>query len=177
MIVLHNPGLPPSTAHRTVRIAGSLAVGALAASLSNVLLRTRPTWAWSRSLPWSSKQRVLADAITIGVPVFVAIATLLPLDAWNALAVLAIVPLIAATSAHALRAGVTRQTGAAGEVAVVTTLAGALIAIWPGFAIIPLTATPMMLSRAAARDRRTVSSRFAELQHDASADVAWLGAR
>ena len=177
MILLHNPDLPPAFAHRTVRMSGSLAVGALAASLSNALLRLRPAWAWSRSLPWSSLQRVIADAIAVGAPVCVAAATLLPLDGWNALAVLATVPAIAATSANALRAGATRQTGAAGEVVIVATIAGTLIALSPLLAIIPLFASPAIIHRAAQRDRRTISSRFAELQHDAGADAAWLGAR
>jgi len=177
MIVLHNPGIAASTAHRTVRIAGSLAIGAVAASLSNALLRTRPTWSWSRSLPWSSTQRVTADAIAIGLPACVIVATLLPLDAWNAIAVLSTVPVIAASSAGALRAGATRQTGAAGEVVLVATIAGALVAVWPLLAVIPLATTPWIAGRAAARDRRVISSRFAELQHDAGADSAWLGAR
>jgi hypothetical protein len=177
MIVLRNPGLPAATAHRTVRIAGALAVGAFGASLSNALLRLRPTWAWSRSLPWSSMQRVRADALTVGVPVAAAATTLLPLDAPNALAVLAIVPAIAATSAAALRAGATRQTGAAGEVGVVATMAGILIALSPMLALLPLVATPSILRFAGERDRRVVATRFAELQHDAAADSAWLGAR
>jgi hypothetical protein len=177
MIVLRNPGLPAATAHRTVRIAGSLAVGALAASLSNALLRLRPTWAWSRSLPWSSMQRVVADTIAVGAPVVVAVATLLPLDAIDAVAVLASVPAVAAASARALRAGATRQTGAAGEVVVAATIAGILIAVSPLLAIIPLIATPLIVRVAALRDRHAVASRFAELQHDATADTAWLGAR
>jgi hypothetical protein len=177
MIVRRNPDLPPATAHRTVRIAGTLAAGALAASLSNALLRLRPTWAWSRSLPWSSTQRVTADAITVGAPVAVAVATLLPLDAWNALAVLAIVPGISAAGARALRFGATRQTGAAGEVVIAATIAGVLIAMSPLLAVVPLLATPVILRFAGLRDRHAVASRFAELQHDASADSAWLGAR
>jgi hypothetical protein len=177
MIVIHNPDLDASTAHRTVRISGSLAVAALSATLSNALLRLRPTWAWSRSLPWSSTQRVIADTIAVGLPVFIVTATLLPLDIPNTLAVLATIPAIAAACAHALRAGATKQTGAAGEAVIVTTITGAMIALVPLLAIIPLLATPALIRRAAARDRHTISSRFAELQHDASADSAWLGAR
>lgn len=177
MIVLRNPGLPAATAHRTVRIAGALAVGAFGASLSNALLRLRPAWAWSRSLPWSSMQRVIADAFIVGLPLAAAAATLLPLDAPNALAVVAIVPVIAATGARALRAGSTRQTGAAGEVVVVATMAGILIALSPTLALLPLVATPSLIRLAGERDRRVVATRFAELQHDAAADSAWLGAR
>jgi hypothetical protein len=177
MIVLHNPGIAPAAAHRTVRIAGSLAIGAFAASLSNALLRTRPTWPWSRSLPWSSTQRVVADTIAIGLPVCVITATLFPLDLPNAFAVLATVPAIAAAGAGALRVGATRQSGAAGEVVLVATIAGVLTALSPWLALVPLVATPAIARGAAARDRRVVSSRFAELQHDASADSGWLGAR
>ena len=177
MILRHNPDLEPAIAHRTVRISGALAVGALAASLSNALLRMRPTWAWSRSLPWSSMQRVIADAIAVGAPVGIVAMTLLPLDAANAVAVLAIVPPVAAASARALRAGATRQTGAAGEVVIVATIAGALIALSPLLGIIPFAATPLIIRAGAVRDRRIVSSCFAELQHDAAADAAWLGAR
>jgi hypothetical protein len=177
VVLLHNPDLPPSTAHRTVRITGSLAGGALAASLSNALLRSRPTWAWSRSLPWSSVQRVVADVVAIGAPLFIALATLLPLDAWDALAVLATVPAIAVASAGSLRAGASRQTGAAGEVAIVATICGALIAVAPLLAVIPLAVTPILLRMYAARDRRIISSRFEELQHDALGDAAWLGSQ
>ena len=177
LIVLHNPDLALSTYHRTVRMAGSLALGAMAASLSNALLRSRPTWPWSRSLPWSAGQRVTADALAIGAPLLIVAGTLMPLDAWNALIVLATVPALAASAAGALRLGARRQTGAAGEVVVVATIAGTLIALSPVLAIIALGAAPFIMRAAVERDRRVVSSRFAELQHDAAADAAWLGAR
>jgi hypothetical protein len=177
LIIHHNPGLESSTAHRTVRMAGSLALGALAASLSNTLLRARPTWAWSRSLPWSSTQRIAADAIAIGVPLLVTGLTLMPLDPLNALVTLANIPAIACASAGALRVGARRQSGAAGEVVIVATVAGILIALSPWLAIISVAVMPVVARIAAERDRRMLSSRFVELQHDASADVAWLGAR
>jgi hypothetical protein len=177
LIIGHNPDLAASTYHRTVRMAGSLALGALAASLSNALLRARPTWPWSRSLPWSSSQRIVADAVALGAPLLLVTWALTPLDLPNALATLLTIPAIALAGAAALRVGARRQTGAAGEVVVVATIAGALIAVSPALAILPLVGTPFIARFAAERDRRMVSSRFVELQHDAAADAVWLGAR
>lgn len=176
LIVRHNPDIPMSTAARTVRICGSLATAGIVGALSNLLLRDRPTWPWSRSLPWSSTQRVVADAIAIGLPASVAVATLLPLDALQTLSVLATIPPIAVVSAGALRAGATRQTGAAGEAVLGAVLALTAIALVSWFSLFVLATTPWLLRRAARRDRRIVSVRFAELQHSAAGDAGWLGA-
>ena len=174
-IVRHNPGLERSTATRTVRISGLLAVAALVAGFTNLILRARPAWSWARTLPWSSRQRVLVDTTNIGAVLLTVPIALLPLDALQALVVAATIPAIASSAAAALRAGSSRQTGAAGEAVTATVIAGALIAVWPNTWIFILGATPVVFRFAVRRERNAHVTRWTELRHDAAGDPAWFG--
>lgn len=175
-IVLNNPDLPHETALRTVRVSGSLSVLALASALSNSTLRSRPVWPWVRSLPWSARNRVVNDAVLALMPLLLVPLSLAPLVLGPALAVAATTPAIAAASAAALRAGAGRQSGAAGEVAIVAVIAGALIALWPLTSVLILLVAPAFVRLGIQREQRTGATRWDELHHDAAGDPAWLGA-
>ncbi|MEP7345293.1 MAG: hypothetical protein ABI877_08500 [Gemmatimonadaceae bacterium] len=175
-IVLHNPDLSSVWVARTIRICGALGLAAFVAALGNVVLRGRPPWSWSRSLPWSSAQRVAADAIALGVPFCLVPLALVPLDIAAALSVAAMVPAVAALTAAALRVGASRQTGAAGESVVLTLAMGAGVVLWPVTWIVVLCLVPVFVRWGAARERAAVTTRWVELQHYAAGDPAWMDA-
>jgi hypothetical protein len=176
-IVRHNPHLPAPSVFRTIRITGSLAVATFAATLAQVMLRVRPTWAWARSLPWSSTNRVAADGVALGLPLFLVPALLAPLAPMHALAVAATIPAIAVAGSTALRGGAGRHTGAAGETFVIALGASLAIAMSALAAIPVLLLVPMLVRLGARRERRSRVTRWLELQHDAVGDPAWSGHR
>jgi hypothetical protein len=175
-IVRHNPDLDSATARRTVRICGALALSTLASALGSSVVRRRPAWPWARSLPWSMRDRAIADAALIGGASIAIPIALLPLGWGDALAVALLVPPIAACASAAVRAGAHRQTSAAGEVLLFGVAAMILVALWTWTCIPLLGATPLLLALARRRDRRTLLTRFEELHHDAGGDSAWVSA-
>jgi hypothetical protein len=175
LIVRHNPHLPAPSVFRAIRISGSLAAATFAATLAQLMLRVRPTWAWARSLPWSSTNRVSADAVALGLPLCLIPIVLAPLAPMHALAVAATLPTIAAAGASALRGGAGRHTGAAGETFVIALGVGLAIAISAFAAIAMLCLVPMLVRLGAKRERRSRVTRWLELQHDAVGDPAWSG--
>ncbi len=173
-ITRNNVDLAPHTAATVVRVCGVLAVAPYAATLANVLLRTRQPWPWMRSLPWSCRLRVLADTAVIGLPLVLIPVGLVGAGFASAIAVAALVPFAAAIGAAAVRGGIGRQTGAAGECMVATLGAGALIALWPMTGLLVLAAAPLAVMLGEHRERTMVASQWSELHHAAGGDPAWL---
>jgi hypothetical protein len=176
LIVLHNPDLDQDTATRTVRISGMLASIAFASSLASGIVRARPAWPWTRSLPWSSRHRVLGDTVLHGSALATLAASQIPLDARSAIVVLLLAPPLAAAAAAAIRQGAGRQTSAAGEIALIGCALGSLVALWPWVSAIALATTPLLLTLGMRRERRLVATRWRELHHDAAGDPAWTTA-
>lgn len=173
-IVGNNPELARSTAETVVRVCGGLSLALFSATLANELLTKRQTWAWSRSLPWSSTQRVLVDACVLGVPLLVIPFGLLFRNPSQAAVVGALVPLGATAGAAAVRKGLNRPTGAAGESLLVVLVASGAIALWPALALAALLAAPLFVRLGARRERNAVATRWTELHHDAAGDPGWL---
>lgn len=167
LIVRHNVDLPTSLGERTVRVAGALAIMASVASMSNLAMRSAPAWGWARSLPRSSTQRALADAIVLAIPMSGIPIALFPLEPEQAALVACLIPPVACAGASAMRVGRSRQTGAAGESATFAILAGASVVIWPIAAIALFATTPLIVRQAATRDRRLQPAEWVELQYDA----------
>jgi len=170
----NNPEMPPSTAATVVRVCGVLAVALYAAALANALLKARQPWPWSRSLPWSSTQRVLADACALGIPLLIIPLGLVAKNASQALVVAALVPFAAAAGAASVRGGPNRLTGAAGECLFDLLLVGGAIAIWPASLFVALAAAPFFVRLGARRERDAIATRWAELHHDSAGDPNWL---
>ena len=173
-ITRNNPEMPAHTKAAVVRVCGVLSVSAFAALLSNLLLRARQPWPWTRSLPWSSTRRVVTDAYVIGLPVSIVPIALALVSPLSALAVASLVPLSAVAGAASVRNGAKRQTGAAGEVILIALSVGALVAMNPFFVLLAFAAVPVVARLGARRDRNVIASRWTELHHDASGDPAWL---
>lgn len=175
-IVLHNPELDSDTAHRTVRICGVLALWPLGSALSSTIVRTRPAWAWARSLPWSARQRVLGDFVLHIAGLAVVPIALLPLDWRHAVIVALLILPMTAGACAAIRFGNRRQTSAAGEIMLLGVVYGTLIALWPATVGLAVCATPVSLAVAVRRDQRLLVTRWEELHHDAAGDPAWTSA-
>jgi hypothetical protein len=167
--VAHND-LAPRHVRLAALLGGSCAVVFLFADLGEVLGARRPSWPWSRSLPWSAQRRVVFDAGFLAAHALPAVVLTAWIDPLSCLPVLAITPWLAARAAGAMRRAPERRTGASGEILTEGLLLAAAVALIPWIAVLPPLATPWALHAAAERDRRQKVSRWLELHHFAVGD-------
>lgn len=172
-ITTNNPQLTRTEAAAVIRWSAGIAIALMAAALANVVLISRQPWPWSRSLPWSAGDRVLADARLIGTAIIVFPLLSLPLDVPAALETAAVVPVAALLGASAVRAGRSRQWGAAGETLLFAGIVIVLVAIWPIFALVALALTLPTYRWAVRRERNLRVSEWLELHHEAESDPLW----
>ncbi len=153
--------------------AGRLAIGAaivlvLARSIDH-LTRLRPEWAFARSLPWSARNRILADAglfTLIALPVTIVGCLLFPA---SALPVALAIPWLIARACAYLRA---TQRSPSALFLLEGLLAVGSITLAPALCVLLLLSTPWFLNLAARveRDRRVVV--WSELAHEPGGDTA-----
>jgi hypothetical protein len=170
-----NNRLTPDEAAFTARWGALLAAALSVAVLANVLVVSRPVWAWERSLPESAARRVALDASALALPVLPALAAASMALSWRAAALAAIaLPLFAAFSASAMRRAHGRVTGATGEAFVLGVPAALLVTWWPWLAAAALAFAPLAIAHGARRERRRRVSAWGELHHDAAGDpLSW----
>jgi len=151
-------------------IALALYIGAVA----DTVVSRRPSWPWIRSLPWSSRDRALDDAIAIGAPaVVVALATAV-VDVRTVVTALAAIPPLAMLASWLLHGARRRLTRVSGPLIVVGALLGTAGAFSMWTIVAGLLATPLLLRAAARRGRREIVTGWKELHHDAAGDsLAW----
>lgn len=171
-----NNDLAADEATRTVVLCGVVAVTLVLADLADALHRRRPAWAWARSLPWSSVQRVGHDAITLmagALPVWLVLAVF---DLVAASLVAAVTPMLALVAAGAIRRAGARLSAAAGEVLLVGVCVTIALALTPWLVVAFMVATPVALHLAARRERHASPSRWLELHHRVEGDSTVPGA-
>jgi hypothetical protein len=170
LLFTRNNALAPELAARALRLAvGTAAVVSLSV-VADRLAVLRPVWRWARSLPWTSRRRVVLDAAYLGavaIPVVLVFGILAPGPA--ALAAIA-VPTAALRAAGAMRRGTTAPFVLEGILGALT------LALLPWSVALAAAAMPLVL-RAAARDEaRLRVSRFAPVLHRAAGDPSsWAG--
>ena len=74
-LAIYNNQFTPDQWDLVLRLGTSLGITATVLAMATLLNARRPPWAWSRSLPWSARQRVAADA---GLLLMVASPLLIP---------------------------------------------------------------------------------------------------
>jgi len=173
LVVLNNPDLNATDSARAIRICGMLGLMSAAAAFATTVVRRRQPWPWLRSLPWSSRQRVVGDCLVMAAPLGITALSLLPLDWRSAVALALLVPPMATAAAVGIRRGSRRQTSAALEPVALGLAAGTLVALWPWTAMLGLVAAPWLFRWATRLDLASVVTRWDELNHDAPGDSAW----
>ncbi len=147
------------------RVGGGLALVAMILPLAGGLRKNRPPWAWSRSLPWSSRSRLMIDAG------FLALLTLPMLIPIGRMAPWAIPPLSACLLLQAVRAasalyrqeeGMTRLgASTVGEIWLLPLLAAA----WPWITWMYLPALAPAIRSGSQWERKLKVSRWRERHH------------
>ncbi|HWM89654.1 MAG TPA: hypothetical protein VN493_02690 [Thermoanaerobaculia bacterium] len=170
VLFVRNNELPLVYVRLGALLGGGTAVVLLLSSMAESLAVRRPAWPWSRSLPWTARQRVLFDSLFLGghaLPLVLLTAWIEPLAA---VAVLGEIPLLATRAAGAVRRAPERRTGASGEILIEGMLLAAAVALLPWVSLIALLGTPLAIRAAAERERRQKVSRWQEIHHLAVGD-------
>jgi hypothetical protein len=151
-------------------IALALYIGAV----GDTVVSRRPSWPWIRSLPWSSRDRALDDAIAIGAPAIVVALATVVVDVRTVVTALAAIPPLAMLASWLLHGARRRLTRVSGPLIVIGALLGTAAAFSTWTIVAGLLATPVLLAAAARRDRREIVTGWKELHHDAAGDsLAW----
>ncbi len=153
-----------------VRFGGAMSLAVFLALLASLVAARRPPWPWERSLPCSARERVLIDALFLGVPSLSLVAVAAALDPWAGFAVLAGLPLLAVRAAAHMRRSPDLRSGPAlvilGEGFFLALL---LSLVW--WSCLPLlAAVPAALAYAARLEQRVKVSRWTELHHLTAGD-------
>ena len=169
-----NNELPPSDTSFVARLWTTIAIALYVGAVGDMIASRRPLWPWIRSLPWSSAQRAMDDAIAIGAPaVVIALASAI-VDVRTVVIALIVLPPLAALATVLLRGARGRLTRVSGAMVVIGGLLGTGVAFVPWLAVAALAATPLLLRLAARRDRHEIVTGWRELHHDATGDsLAW----
>jgi hypothetical protein len=170
LLFVRNNELAPVHVRLGALLGGGTAVVLLLSGLGESLAVRRPAWPWSRSLPWTARHRVLFDSLFLGahaLPLVLLTAWIEPLAA---VAVLLVIPFLAARTAGAVRRAPERRTGASGEILIEGMLLAAAVALLPWGSLVALTGTPSAIRAAAERERRQKVSRWQEIHHLAVGD-------
>jgi hypothetical protein len=170
VLFVRNNELAPVHVRLGALLGGATAVVLLLSGLGESLAVRRPAWPWSRSLPWTARQRVLFDSLFLGahaLPLVLLTAWIEPLAA---VAVLLVIPFLAARTAGAVRRAPERRTGASGEILIEGMLLAAAVALLPWGSLVALIGTPWAIRAAAERERRQKVSRWQEIHHLAVGD-------
>jgi hypothetical protein len=151
-LFIANNDLPASLESLGARLGVASAVVLCLATIADRLAVHRPPWPWARSLPWTSRERVSADAMFLGavaLPVLLAGGLIDPVSASLAAAAL---PLAATHAAGSIRSR--RDGPAAISLAIIFPgLLGALaFALMPWLTFVALASTPVALRAAARRE-------------------------
>ena len=169
-----NNGLSTAETSFVARLWTTIAIALYVGALGDVVASRRPAWPWARSLPWSSTDRVLDDAIAIGVPAIGIVIASAVVDVRTLPFALVVLPPLTLLAAGLVRGARRRLTRVSGPLLIVGILLGTAGAFLPWIAGVALLATPLLLRVAARRDRQEVVTGWKELYHDAAGDsLAW----
>lgn len=174
ILFVTNNVLPEDAARQAIRLGGTLATTLALASLADALAIRRPSWPWARSLPVTSRHRVVRDATMLGVFCLPFLVWTTVLDLRSAAAVAAVTPLLALRAAAAMRRGGESRSAASGPVLIEGVFASAFIALLPWLGIVALAAIPVALRAAVERERALKVTRWSALHHVAAGDtLSW----
>ncbi|MGD9346660.1 MAG: hypothetical protein PVH84_12400 [Candidatus Aminicenantes bacterium] len=173
-LFLANNTLTLHQINRAVVFGGILSVAIFFAFFANALSARRPPWPWARSLPWSAKQRFIADSFLIGfgaIPLLILVAFLKIQAIWPAAFC---VPPFAFFASLAMRRAIDYASGTLWQILTVETTASVLVCLAPPISVVFLAMTPLILRCGADLEKRQKVSRWLDIHHLAAGDsLSW----
>ena len=168
-LFLVNNTLTNSLAAGAGRFGGALALALFTFGVAARVAVRRPVWAWARSLPWSSSQRIRSDALFLVLHALPLTAALAFIELRAVLPVLGVLPLLALrATAHVRYVHERRSVGVAP--AVEGFLAASLLALLPWVSYLALAGAVPAFFAAQEAERRLKATGWRELRSTASGD-------
>ena len=171
-LALHNNEFTPDQSDLVLRLGISLAIVATILAMATLLSARRPPWAWSRSLPWSARRRVAADAVLL---LLVAVPLLIPvfyLRATSGLAVLALLVFLAARLPGRMRNSLRGLTRLGTWTYVEALLAALLTSVQPVSTLVLGATAPFALEASARREQSLKAGLYLERRFDHTREAA-----
>jgi len=169
----NNTGLTAGETATIARAGCGLGAGLVVAGLAGALVSRRPPWAWSRSLPWSSRTRVALDAGFLALHALPAVAAAAVLSFRAAPAVAVLAGYLALRAAGAMRRSAASMTGLGWRMSAELTAAVIVLAWIPWSAWMFAAFAPLALLRAERRERALKVSLLRERHYLAAGDPSW----
>jgi hypothetical protein len=169
-----NNELGPADTAFVARLWGVIAIALYVGAVGDTVTSRRPSWPWIRSLPWSSRDRAIDDAIALGAPAVVVGLAIGIVDVRTVGIALASIAPLAAVAVWLLHGARRRLTRVSGPMIIVGASFATAVAVLPWIIVLALATTPLVIRLAARRDRREVVTGWKELHHDAAGDsLGW----
>ena len=143
--------------------------------LADKLAVLRPAWPLARSFPWSSSQRVAADALFLFLHALLPVFLVALRHPGAALCILGLLPFLALRAAGDIRRVPLLRTGVRPFLIESVSLA-ALLGLLPGTALLGIAAAPAAFFAARTSERALKVTRWSDLHHASFGDtLSWSG--
>lgn len=170
-LAIHNNEFTADQTDLVLRLGTSLGVTATVLAVATLLSARRPPWAWSRSLPWSARRRVAADAVLL---LLIASPLLIPvpyLPASSGLSVLALLVFLAVRLPGRMRNALGGFARLGAWTYIEALLAALLTSLQPLTALVLGLASPLALEASARRERSLKAGLFLERRFNAAREA------
>ena len=153
---------------------GACGAVVICAFLAHVLAVRRPPWPWSRSLPWSSRRRVLMDAGYLAMSSIPFLLLVFVMERKSIFPLLLSLPALCFLSSWTISRVFALRTGAYGTILIYGVIGALLLCLYPLISVLYLVITPLLLKQAVDQERLLKVSRWLERHHLAAGDsLSW----
>ena len=170
-LALHNNEFTPDQSELVLRLGTSLAIAATVLGTATLLNARRPPWAWSRSLPWSARRRVAADAVLL---LLVASPLLIPafyLRVSSGLSLFGLLVFLATRLPGRMRNSLRGLTKLGAWTYIEALLAAVLTALQPMIGLALALASPIFLEASARREQSLKVGLYLERRFDVASEA------
>jgi hypothetical protein len=175
-LFLNNNELSPDLRAAAMRTGGMLSVAAFLAVTAGLLVAGRAPWPWSRSWPRSSRRRIIADTLFLGIPAVLLLGPLAWIGGPAVVGAAFYLPAGAVRAAGAVNSPRETRARILGTLLLEGSLAAAAGGLWNAAGLVFLALTPFLLIAAARREQTLKVTGWDELHHSAVGDSgSWSG--
>ena len=170
-LALHNNEFTLDQSALVLRLGTSLAIAATVLGTATLLNARRPPWAWSRSLPWSARRRVAADAVLLLLAASPLLIPAFYLSPSSGLSLLGLLAFLALRLPGRMRSSLRGLTKLGAWTYIEALLAALLTALQPliGFAL--ALASPLFLEASARREQSLKVGLYLERRFDGAREA------
>jgi hypothetical protein len=173
-LFLVNNNFPLEISSTIVRLGAAAALVIFSSIFANLISIQRPPWPWSRSLPWSARQRILLDSfflLSLAIPIFVLMGIW---DFQSSLVLAAGFPSLALFSSGAIRLSSKDRLGPAGKILPLGLMGAFSLGLFPLMAPALLLLAPLLLISASNQDKKQEVSVLIQQRHTSEGDsLSW----